>query len=87
MNLNVKDVKVIERSEESTLRDLFKTQCSAPMHLLYLELGIIPARFVIKQRKHMYLKHILMQNKNSLLKKKFLMLKSSCLLKEIGYQI
>ena len=68
MHLNVKDVKVIERSEESTLRDLFKTQCSAPRHLLYLELGIIPARFVIKQRKIMYLKHILIQKENTQIK-------------------
>ena len=68
MNLSVKDVKLIEKSEEATLRDLVKTQCSAPRHILYLELGI-PARFVIKQRKIMYLKHILMQDESSLLKK------------------
>ena len=69
LNLSVKDVKLIEKSEEATLRDLVKTQCSAPRHILYLELGIVPARFVIKQRKVMYLKHILMQNESSLLKK------------------
>ena len=69
MNLSVKDVKLIEKSEEASLRDLVKTQCSAPRHILYLELGIVPARFVIKQRKVMYLKHILMQDESSLLKK------------------
>ena len=61
----------IERAEEATLRDLVKTEVSAPRHLLYLELGIIPARFVIKQRKVMYLKHIFVQEENSLLKKVF----------------
>ena len=71
INLKEKDIKLIERSEEATLRDLVKTEISAPRHILYLELGIIPKRFVIKQRKVMYLKHILMQNKNSLLKKVF----------------
>ena len=71
INLNMKDIKLIERSEETTLRDLVKTQFSAPRHILYLELGIVPARFVIKQRKVMFLKHILMQNENSLLKKVF----------------
>ena len=69
MNLSVKDVKLIEKSEEATLRDLVKTQCSAPRHILYLEIGIVPARFVIKQRKVIYLKHILMQSESSLLKK------------------
>ena len=48
-----------------------KTECSAPRHLLYLELGIIPARFVIKLRKVMLLKHILMQHEDSLTKKVF----------------
>ena len=67
--LKKKDVKLIEKAEKSTLRDLVRTACSAPRHLLYLEIGIIPARHVIKQRKIMHLKHILMQNKNSLMKK------------------
>lgn len=40
INLSVKDVKMIEKAEEATLRDIMKTQCSAPKHLLYLELGI-----------------------------------------------
>ena len=48
-----------------------KTECSAPQHLLYLELGIIPARFVIKLRKGMHLKHILLQHEESLIKKFF----------------
>ena len=71
VNLNMKDAKLIEKSEEATLRDLVKTQFSAPRHILNLELGIVPARFVIKQRKVMYLKHIFVQDKNSLLKKVF----------------
>ena len=65
INLKEKDFKVIEKAEESTLRDLVKTEVSAPRHLLYLELGILPARFVIKERKVMQLKHILVQNENN----------------------
>ena len=61
----------MEQAEEATLRDLVKTEQSAPRHLLYLELGIIPARYVIKQRKVMHLKHILMQDENTLMKKVF----------------
>ena len=48
-----------------------KTECSVPRHLLYLELGIIPSRFVIKLRKVMHLKHILLQHEDSLIKKVF----------------
>ena len=53
----MKYVKLVEESEEAKLRDLLKTQRSAPRYLLYLELVIVPARFVIKQRKVMFLKH------------------------------
>ena len=71
VNLKENEIKVIERTEEATLRDLVKTEQSAPRYLLYLELGIIPARFVIKQRKVMHFKHILMQHEDSLIKKVF----------------
>jgi hypothetical protein len=71
VNITEKEIRLIEKSEEATLRDLVKTKCSAPRHLLYLELGIIPARYVIKQRKGMLLKHILGQDNNSLMRKVF----------------
>ena len=71
VNITEKEIRLIEKSEEATLRDLVKTECSAPRHLLYLELGIIPARYVIKQRKVMLLKHILGQDNNSLMRKVF----------------
>ena len=71
VNLKEKDIKLLEKAEESTLRDLLKTEFSAPRHLLYLELGIIPARYVIKHRKIMHLKHILSQNTDSLMRKVF----------------
>ena len=71
VNLKENDVKLLERAEEATLRDLLGTEFSAPRHLLYLELGILPARFVIKQRKIKHLKHITMQDENSLMKKVF----------------
>ena len=71
INLKDSDVKLMEQAEEATLRDLVKTERSAPRHLLYLELGVIPARYVIKQRKIMHLKHILMPDEHTLMKKVF----------------
>ena len=71
INLKDSDVKLMEQAEEATLRDLVKTEHSAPRHLLYLELGVIPARYVIKQQKIMHLKHILMQDEHTLMKKVF----------------
>ena len=71
VNLKENEIKLIKKTEEATLQDLFKTEFSAPRHLLYLELGIIPARFVIKLRKVMHLKHILIQHEDSIIKKVF----------------
>ena len=85
LKLKESDVKLIERAEEATLRDLVKTEVSAQHHLLYVELGIIPVRFVIQQRKVMYLKHILVQDENSLLKIVF-NAQISLQLKETGLQ-
>ena len=53
INWKENDVRIIEKAEESTSRDLIKTGVSAPRHLLYLELGMMPARFVIKEKKVM----------------------------------
>ena len=36
INLKESDVKLMEQAEEAPLRDLFKTERSAPRHLLYL---------------------------------------------------
>ena len=49
INIKESDIKIIERSEESTLLDLLKTEIGTPRHLLYKDLGVLPARYVIKQ--------------------------------------
>ena len=71
INLKESNFKMVGKIEELTFRDLVKTKFSAPRHILYLELGIIPARFVIKQRKIMYLKTMLNNTDNSLLRKTY----------------
>ena len=50
VNLKGNDVKLLERAEEAILKDLVKIERSVLHHLLYLELGIIPARCVIKKK-------------------------------------
>jgi hypothetical protein len=58
VNLKETNVKLIAKAEEACLRDILKTEYCTPRHLLYLEHGILPAEYAIKQRKLMYLKHI-----------------------------
>ena len=44
------DFRKIEQLEEEQMRLLFKTEKSCSLHLLYLESGQKPARFVIKRK-------------------------------------
>ena len=50
-NLKENEVREIERIEEDMLRQFFKTFKGCPIHLLYLESGVLPARFAIKRMK------------------------------------
>ena len=68
---NLKEVqwRELERIEESVMLKIFKTLRSCSRHLLYLEAGIIPARFQVMRQMMNYLQYILVQPPNSLLQK------------------
>ena len=70
-NLKENEVRQIERIEESYLRKVLNTTKGCPITQLYLEMGQIPARFVIQKMRCLYLKYILIQEGDSLLKKFF----------------
>ena len=61
----------MERIEESVLQKLFKTTRSCSRHLLYLEAGIIPARFQVQRQVLNFLQYIVQQPQESLLYKVF----------------
>ena len=61
----------LQSIEESFLRQIFKTGQNCPKHLLWLELGQVPTKYLVKQYKLIYLKHIIEQGQNSLLKRFF----------------
>ena len=71
VNLKEKDIKLIEKAEESTMRDLVRTECSAPRHFFIFRARNYTCKVCDKTKKNNALKHILMQNKNSLIKKVF----------------
>ena len=68
---NVKETewRELERVEESVLLKVFKTVRSCPCHLIYLEAGIVPARFHVMRQMIMYLQYILMHPSSSLLQR------------------
>ena len=53
------------------LRGILNAPRMTPKALLYLELGVLPIRYVIKSRRLMFLHYILNQNEESLMKKFF----------------
>ena len=63
-NLTEKELRILERIEESYMRKLFKTTAGCPVVQLYLELSQIPARFAIMKARLLFLKSILYENVN-----------------------
>ena len=70
-NMSEKDLRAIETIEESVLKSVFKTKKRCSRHLLYLESGMIPARYQIHRQMINYLQYILLQPSDSLLYKVF----------------
>ena len=70
-NLKESELRHIERIEESFMRTVLQTSKGCPIVQLYLELGQIPARFEIQKMRCLYLKYILQEDENSLLKRVF----------------
>ena len=70
-NLKEPELRQIERIEESFLRKILNTTRGCPIIQLYLEIGQYPARFEIQRMRLLYLKNILEEDDESLLRKFF----------------
>ena len=64
-DLKEKEIRQLERIEEGFLRELLKTSKGCPIIQLYLEVGLIPARYEIIKIRLLFLKDILNQNQDS----------------------
>ena len=62
----------LEQIDHMLVKNLMDCSSQVPTDLLYLELGILPMRFIAKIRTLLYLHNILQQEENSLLHKFFL---------------
>ena len=69
--LTKKDEKTLEKVDEQLLRKILNCPAKTPKYLMYLELGCIPISFIIKSRRINYLKYILDQPEDSLMRKVF----------------
>ena len=70
------DYRALEKIEESVLKKVVGTTRSCSRHLLYLELGMIPARFQIQPQVLNFLQYLLKQPEKSILYKVFEALKN-----------
>ena len=68
-NLKETEIRRIERIEEGFMRKILQTSRGCPIIQLYLEIGQAPARFEIQKMRLLYLKYILDEEEDSILKK------------------
>ena len=66
VNLTKTDLEEIESCDRILLRNILEVPSSTPIPALYLELGVLPLRFVIKARRLMYLHYLLTREESQL---------------------
>ena len=69
--LSLAEIEQLETVDQALLRRILEAPSSTPKVSLYLEMGCLPIRFIIKTRRLMFLHYILNQNENSLILKFF----------------
>ena len=70
-NVTSANIETLEKVDEHMLRGILKAPRMSPRALLYLELGCLPIRYIIKSRRLMFLHYILSQTEDSLIKNFF----------------
>ena len=65
------DLEQLEMVDQALLKRILETPSSTPNVILYLEMGCLPIRYIIKTRRLMFLYYILHQKENSLILKFF----------------
>ena len=67
--LSENNYKQLEMVDEYLLRGILKSHSKVAKESLYLETGLLPIRYIIKQRRLCYLSHILSRDKGELISK------------------
>ena len=66
--LKENELRQLERIEEEYMRKVLNTTKGCPIIMLYLTLGHVPARFEIQKMRILYLKYILSQKEDSMVR-------------------
>ena len=70
-NLRKTDLEEIEKIDRILIKRILNVPSSTPTSLLYLELGIVPLRYIIQARRLTFLRYILTRKDDDLLLKFF----------------
>ena len=68
-SLNSKDISVLEKVDEALLRGLLSAHSKTPIEALYLETNSVPLRYIIKNRRIMYLHNIFQKKEDELVRR------------------
>ena len=66
-NVTQADIDMLEGVDEMLLRRVLECPMSTPKEMLYLELGVLPLRYIIKMRRLNFHQFILKEDNNSLI--------------------
>ena len=66
-NLIQADIDILESVDEGLLRKILEAPCSTPKEMLYLELGVVPIRYIIKERRLNFLWYILNEDEEAMI--------------------
>ena len=69
--LSSSELELLETVDVSFLRKLLNAPRSTPKEMLFLELGVIPLREIIRERRLGFLYYILKENPNSMIHRFF----------------
>ena len=64
-NVTEAELRKLEQTDEKLLCKILNCSSQVTNEMLYLELGILPIRFIIKLRRLLYFQHILQQKSNN----------------------
>ena len=61
------EMSLLESADGKILRSILKVPKSTPKEMLYLELGCVPLKYLIKQRRILFLHYILNEDPKSII--------------------
>ena len=67
-----KHIESLEAIDQALLRNILNSHSKTPTEFLYLESGAVPIRWIIAQRRILFLKHIMRKHDQDLVKQVFL---------------